>query len=47
MRIIRIDEMPEVKDQAVKWFSEKWGNHGEEYLTSINESVRIKQSLPA
>ena len=35
MRIIRIDEMPEIKDQAVKWFSEKWGNHEEEYLTSI------------
>lgn len=47
MRIIRVDELPEIKDRAVSWFSEKWKGHEEEYYNSINESLNQKQIFPA
>ena len=46
MRFIRIDEMPEIKNQAVAWFSEKWQGHEEEYYNSINDSLNTKELFP-
>ena len=46
MQIVRIDEMPAIKDRAAAWFAEKWKGHGEEYLSSINDSVKLKSQFP-
>lgn len=46
MRIIRIDEMPAVKDRAAAWFSEKWKGHEAEYRDSIYKSINKNISLP-
>ncbi len=47
MKIIRIDEMPQIKDQAAAWFSEKWDAAADVYVDSINESLNRKQPFPA
>lgn len=47
MRIIRIDEMPEIKDRAAAWFSEKWSVPVEVYTKNINESLEQEGALPA
>lgn len=46
MQIIRIDEMPALKDRAATWFSEKWKGHEEEYRSSIRQSVNKNIALP-
>ena len=46
MQIIRIDEMPAIKDRAAAWFAEKWKGHEEEYLSSISDSVKEKAMFP-
>lgn len=46
MRIIRIDELPEIKEQATAWFSEKWKGHEEGYFNSINDSLNDKVQFP-
>jgi len=46
MRIVRIDELPEIKEQAAAWFSDKWKDHEEEYYYSIDESLNSKMMFP-
>ena len=38
MEIVRISDRVELKEQAARWFAEKWGNPYELYLASIEES---------
>lgn len=37
---------PEWRIQAARWFQEKWGIPLEEYLTSIDESIRGTDPVP-
>jgi N-acetylglutamate synthase-like GNAT family acetyltransferase len=46
MRIVRIDEMPEIREQAAAWFSERWKGHEEEYFSSINDSLSTGVQIP-
>lgn len=46
MQIIRIDEMPAIRDRAAAWFSEKWKGHEEEYRYSIHQSLNKNAVLP-
>lgn len=46
MQIIRIDEMPAMKDKAAAWFSEKWKGHEAEYRNSIHQSLNKNVFLP-
>ena len=46
MQIIRVDEMPAVKDRAAAWFAEKWKDHETEYQNSITQSLNRNIMLP-
>ena len=47
MRIVRIDEIPEIRNQAAAWFSEKWNVPIDVYINNIEESLKQKSDLPA
>lgn len=44
--IIRLTDRPEMKEQASRWFHEKWGIPLEEYEKSMEECLRAKKSVP-
>ncbi len=46
MQIIRVDEMPAIKDRAAAWFAEKWKGHQDEYRSSIHQSINKNILLP-
>ena len=46
MQIIRVDEMPAVKDRAAAWFAEKWKDYESEYQNSITQSLNKSILLP-
>ena len=44
--IISLHSHPEWRIPAARWFQEKWGIPPEEYLTSIDESIRGTAAVP-
>jgi len=44
--IIRIIDKPKLKEQAAKWFHEKWGIPLEAYLESMDECLTKIKSVP-
>jgi N-acetylglutamate synthase-like GNAT family acetyltransferase len=44
--IRKLTERPELKEQAAKWFHEKWGIPEEAYLESMEESLTGTQAVP-
>lgn len=45
-RIVRIQEHPELVNQAVAWFHQKWNVPEEAYLESMEDCVQNKASVP-
>ncbi len=45
LELNRLHETPALKEQAAKWFSEKWGIPYEAYLESIEESIRQQSGI--
>lgn len=45
-KIIKITDMPSLKEKAAEWFSEKWKNPITAYLESMEESIFNKKSVP-
>lgn len=46
MRIISLADKPERKEQAARWFHEKWGIPLEAYLESMEECLQGKRDVP-
>jgi len=46
MNIINVRENPEYLDQAVDYFSSKWGINPQIYRESISDSITTDQALP-
>ncbi len=44
--MIRLIDKPEIKEQAAKWFHEKWGIPLEAYLESMEECLDGKNPVP-
>lgn len=45
-KIIRLADMPEMKEQAARWFHEKWGIPLNAYLESMEECLEKKGPVP-
>lgn len=45
-KIIRLADMPEMKEQAARWFHEKWGIPLNAYLESMEECLEKKEPVP-
>lgn len=45
-QIIRLADQPEIKEQAAKWFHEKWGVPLAAYLESMEESLTGEKPFP-
>lgn len=45
-KIIRLADMPEKKEQAARWFHEKWGIPLNAYLESMEECMEKKGPVP-
>lgn len=45
-KIIRLADMPEMKEQAARWFHEKWGIPLNAYLESMEECLEKKGTVP-
>lgn len=45
-KIIRLADMPEMKEQAARWFHEKWGIPLDAYLESMEECLAKKGPVP-
>lgn len=45
-KIIRLADMPEMKEQAARWFHEKWGIPLKAYLESMEECLERKGPVP-
>lgn len=45
-QIIRLADQPEIKEQAAKWFHEKWGVPLAAYLESMEESLTREKPFP-
>lgn len=45
-KIIRLVDMPEMKEQAARWFHEKWGIPLDAYLESMEECLAKKGPVP-
>lgn len=45
-RIIRLIDMPEIKEEAARWFHEKWDAPLEAYVESIEECLQKRNSVP-
>ncbi len=45
-QIIRLADQPEIKEQAAKWFHEKWGIPLAAYLDSMEESLAGEKPFP-
>ena len=44
--IVRLTDMPQIKEQAAGWFHEKWGIPLEAYLESMEECLEQKAPVP-
>ena len=47
IRIMRLEDEPQKKEQAARWFHEKWGVPLEAYLQSMEESLAQSGPVPA
>ena len=47
IRIMRLADEPQKKEQAARWFHEKWGVPLEAYLQSMEESLAQSWPVPA
>ena len=45
-KIVRLIDMPEMKEQMAKWFHEKWGIPLEAYLESMEECLMNNNPVP-
>lgn len=45
-QILKIQEHPELKTRAAAWFHAKWNIPAEAYLSSIDECIRHRQTIP-
>lgn len=45
-KIIRLVDQPEIKEQAARWFHEKWNIPLDAYLESMEECLAIKSAVP-
>lgn len=45
-KIIRLIDRPELKEEAAKWFHEKWGIPLEAYAESMEECLAKKNPVP-
>lgn len=45
-KIIRLSDMPEIKEQAARWFHEKWNIPLEAYLESMEDCLAQKAPVP-
>lgn len=45
-KIIRLIDRPEIKEEAAKWFHEKWGIPLEAYTESMEECLLNRNSVP-
>ena len=45
-KILRLTDRPELKEQAVRWFHEKWGIPLEAYMESMEECLEEKGPVP-
>lgn len=45
-KIIRINDKPELKEAAARWFHSKWGVPEDAYLSSMEESLKGKSPVP-
>lgn len=45
-QIIRLTDKPEMKEEMARWFHEKWGVPLEAYLDSMDESIRVENTVP-
>ena len=41
-KIVRLTDRPELKEQAARWFHEKWGIPLEAYMESMEECLEEK-----
>jgi predicted 3-demethylubiquinone-9 3-methyltransferase (glyoxalase superfamily) len=45
-KIIRLTDAPEIKEQAAKWFHDKWGIPLEAYQKSMEECLKKENRFP-
>ena len=45
-KIIRLEDMPGIKEMAAQWFHEKWGIPLEAYQESMTATVRLRTIVP-
>ena len=45
-KILRLTDRPELKEQAARWFHEKWGIPLEAYMESMEECLEEKGPVP-
>ncbi|MEH2957415.1 GNAT family N-acetyltransferase [Candidatus Merdisoma sp. JLR.KK006] len=45
-KIIRLTDAPEIKEQAAKWFHDKWGIPLEAYQKSMEECLTKREPVP-
>ena len=45
-KIIRLTDKPEIKEQAARWFNEKWDIPLEAYMKSMDECLKGINSVP-
>lgn len=45
-KIVRLTDRPELKEQAARWFHEKWGIPLEAYMESMEECLEEKGPVP-
>lgn len=44
--VIRLIDKPEIKEQAARWFHQKWGIPLEAYKESMDECLAKRNSVP-
>lgn len=44
--IVKITDLPNLKQQAAEWFSEKWHIPTEAYLESMDEAIQGEKAVP-
>ena len=46
LKLLRLRDMPELKESAVRWFREKWGVPESAYRESMEESLVTEAAVP-
>ena len=46
-KIVRLTDRPELKEQAARWFHEKWGIPLEAYMESMEECLEEEARFPS